>query len=222
METARTSVFISYSHADSHWREMLTLHLHPLVRDQQVQIWSDKDIRMGERWQDRIRRQLAQARVAIFLVSADFLASDFIHAEELPPLLVAAEQEGAILLSIIVRPCAFRDSPLSSLQAMNNPNRPLSGMSKTQRERVMLSVYEELRRLFKAQSGSAEPTTTTLPPEPKGAAKPKAKAAPASAKTGAKPALPLAAEPQAKLKTEQEVKGPVKKAAGRATPRPKK
>ncbi|UOQ54338.1 toll/interleukin-1 receptor domain-containing protein [Hymenobacter cellulosivorans] len=183
MKTARTSVFISYSHVDSHWREMLTIHLHPLVRDQQVQIWSDRDIHKGERWQDRIRRQLAQAKVAIFLVSADFLASDFIHAEELPPLLVAAEQEGAILLSIIVRPCAFRDSPLSSLQAMNSPSQPLSGMSKTQRERVMLSVYEELREVFKPQHCPAEPA---VPPPV--VTQPKVKTTETTLpKTGAKP-----------------------------------
>ncbi|UOQ73558.1 hypothetical protein [Hymenobacter cellulosilyticus] len=136
----------------------------------------------GERWQDRIRRQLAQARVAIFLVSADFLASEFIHAEELPPLLVAAEQEGAILLSIIVRPCAFQDSPLSSLQAVNNPSQPLSGMSKTQRERVMLSVYQELRDVFKPPSPPALPAAGPVGKpdsgtESKAPTKPKRKAA---------------------------------------------
>ncbi|TGE26453.1 toll/interleukin-1 receptor domain-containing protein [Hymenobacter metallicola] len=199
METARTSVFISYSHADLHWREMLTLHLHPLVRDQQVHVWSDKDIRKGERWQDRIRRQLAQARVAIFLVSADFLASDFIHAEELPPLLVAAEREGAILLSIIVRPCAFRDSPLSSLQAVNNPSQPLSGMSKTQRERVMLSVYEELRDVFRAQPEKTQPPE---PPAEKPARVSPGRTRPASAKPGPKPGA------KAKPKSGKDASGP--------------
>ncbi|MCB2409238.1 toll/interleukin-1 receptor domain-containing protein [Hymenobacter lucidus] len=236
METTRTSVFISYSHADSHWREMLAIHLHPLMRDQHVQIWSDRDIRKGERWQERIRRQLAQAKVAIFLVSADFLASDFIHAEELPPLLVAAEQEGAILLSIIVRPCAFQDSPLSILQAVNNPSQPLSGMSKTQRERVMLSVYQELRDVFKPPSAPAK-----LPPDPpvsprpepaeKAPTKPKRRVAATVSPAGAAPAPPAplpAAEPPAeplptKAKTKPAAKATVKKAASRPIkPRPAK
>jgi hypothetical protein len=160
MSIARNSVFISYSHADAKWLTLLSTHLQPLVRDQKLQIWSDKDIRKGERWRDRIRRQLAQAKVAIFLISADFLASDFIHAEELPPLLDAANKEGAVLLSVIVRPCAFRDSPLSRLQSVNNPSQPLSGMNKTQREHVMLSVYEELRRIFPPNKGSKAKTTS--------------------------------------------------------------
>jgi hypothetical protein len=99
MPIARTSVFISYSHADSSWLRLLNTHLKPLTRDQKVEIWSDQKIRKGERWRDRIHKQLAMARVGIFLVSADFLASDFIHAQELPPLLKAAEKEGATLLN---------------------------------------------------------------------------------------------------------------------------
>jgi hypothetical protein len=149
--STRTSVFISYSHADSQWLRLLNTHLKPLIRDQKLEIWSDQKIRKGERWRDRIRRQMAMARVGIFLVSADFLASDFIHAEELPPLLKAANQEGATLLTIIVRPCggAFQDSPLSQLQSMNGPQSPLSGMTRTQREQVMVDVYNELRDLFR-------------------------------------------------------------------------
>jgi hypothetical protein len=156
MPTARTSVFISYSHADRQWLRLLNTHLKPLTRDQKVEIWSDQKIRKGERWRDRIHKQLAMARVGIFLVSADFLASDFIHAQELPPLLRAAEKEGATLLTVIVRPCAgaFQDSPLSQLQAMNGPHAPLSGLSKTQREQVMASVYDELRGIFRAPAAS--------------------------------------------------------------------
>ncbi len=148
---ARTSVFISYSHADIAWLGLLNTHLKPLTRDQKIEIWSDQKIRKGARWREQIHKQLAMARVGIFLVSADFLASDFIHAEELPPLLKAAEREGATLLTVVVRPCAgaFKDSPLNPLQAINSPDSPLSGMSKTQREQVMASVYDELRSIFR-------------------------------------------------------------------------
>ena len=47
------------------------------------------------------------------LVSTDFLASDFITHDELPPLLEAAEQEGTLILPVIVSPCAFERSKLA-------------------------------------------------------------------------------------------------------------
>ncbi|GAB3857800.1 hypothetical protein GCM10028822_32100 [Hymenobacter terrigena] len=169
--STRTSVFISYSHADSQWLRLLNTHLKPLVRDQKLEVWSDQKIRKGERWRDRIHKQMAMARVGIFLVSADFLASDFIHAEELPPLLEAADREGATLLTVIVRPCegAFQDSPLSQLQSMNGPRTPLSGMSRTQREQVMVEVYNELRSLFRkpaARPAARKPAVASKPAVP--------------------------------------------------------
>lgn len=156
---ARTSVFISYSHADSQWLDLLDTHLKPLTRDHNVEVWSDQKIRKGERWRECIHTQMAKARVAIFLVSASFLGSDFIHAEELPPLLRAAKRAGATLLTIIVRPCAgsFQDSPLSHLQTMNSPQNPLSGMSATGQEQVMASVYDELRAIFRGSPALAPP-----------------------------------------------------------------
>ena len=195
--STRASVFISYSHADSQWLRLLNTHLKPLTRDQKVEIWSDQKIRKGERWRDRIRRQMAMARVGIFLVSADFLASDFIHAEELPPLLKAANQEGATLLTVIVRPCggAFQDSPLSQLQAMNGPHAPLSGMTRTQREQVMVEVYNELRGLFRAPA-TPRPAKRKLTIAPLKAV-PKKKAAPTIPKiTVPKKAAPKAATPK--------------------------
>ncbi|MGI4862495.1 MAG: toll/interleukin-1 receptor domain-containing protein [Janthinobacterium lividum] len=162
MPTTRTSVFISYSHADLQWLRMLNIHLETLTREQKVEIWSDQKIRKGARWREQIHKQLAMARVGIVLVSADFLASDFIHAEELPPLLEAADKEGATLLTIIVRPCAgaFQDSPLSQLQAMNGPHMPLSKMNKNQREELMDSVYGELRNIFRTPAAKPKPVST--------------------------------------------------------------
>ena len=67
------------------------------------------------------------AKVAVLLVSADFLASDFIVDNELPPLLAAAELKGAVILSVIVSSCRFKQTEtLSQFQVVNPPTQPLN------------------------------------------------------------------------------------------------
>jgi hypothetical protein len=65
-------------------------------------------------------------KVAILLVSADFLASKFIAENELPPLLAAAQMEGAVILPVILSACPYEDTELAKFQAVNSLSKPLS------------------------------------------------------------------------------------------------
>lgn len=140
--TARTQVFISYSHADTEWLKRLQVHLRPLEREGKVECWDDTRIKPGTKWREEIRQALASAKVAVLLVSADFLASDFIAAEELPPLLAAAEAEGAVILPLIVSPCRFRNTSLAPFQAVNPPDKPLIKLSRAEQEEYFVRVAE--------------------------------------------------------------------------------
>lgn len=122
----RTQVFISYSHRDSEWLDRLKVHLKPLVRESTIEVWEDTGVAMGVDWAADVRAAVQRANIAILLVSADFLASDFIVSQELPLLLESAERDGAIVIPIIVGPCGFiRTQGLSRFQAANPPSRPL-------------------------------------------------------------------------------------------------
>lgn len=147
-KSIRNGIFISYSHADKKWLDRVKIHLKPLERDHNVIVWSDTKLRSGDKWLTEINRALASAKVAIMLISADFLASDFIHNDELPPLLKAANKEGLIILPIIVSRCSFSFSPLNVYQTVNDPGRPLNSLTDGQVEEVFFRLFERVREIF--------------------------------------------------------------------------
>ena len=143
---AQRKVFISYSHKDARWLERLRVHLSPIERGGIIDLWDDTKIVAGAQWKEAILGALESARVAVALVSANFLASDFISQHELPTLLSRASSEGTIIIPIIVSPCLFLESGLSTFQAVNAPDRPLSAMTVAERERVLVKVAEAIRK----------------------------------------------------------------------------
>lgn len=152
IKPSRTSAFISYSHKDKKYLDELHVHLAQYVRTGVVDFWDDAKITPGSKWHDEIKMALQLAKVAVLLVSADFLASDFVATDELPPLLAAAEQEGAIILPVILRPCALKDTNLAQYQAVNAPSNPLSNMTRGKRDEVWTKLAELIKGTLNIQS----------------------------------------------------------------------
>jgi len=137
----QAKAFISYSHQDRTYLDRLMVHLKPLMRKGLLDVWVDTRIKTGDRWQEAIQNALENSSIAILLISADFMASDFIVDNELPPLLSRAEVKGTKVLPVVLSPCRFdRDPMLSRFQSANPPDRPLSSMSHDERE----AVYDRL------------------------------------------------------------------------------
>lgn len=142
---SRNRVIVSYSHADAEWLERLTVHLKPLERDGVIDFWNDMRIQAGTRWREDIRKAIDSAKVAILLISADFLASDFITYNELPPLLRAAQEEGTIIIPVIISPSRYIDmESISQFQAINPPSKPLISMTKSEQETLFVKLAKAI------------------------------------------------------------------------------
>lgn len=138
-------IFISYSHKDQDYLERLMVHLKPLKKKGIIDPWIDTRLKIGDKWKSEIEAALKHASVGILLVSADFLASDFIVENELPPLLGAAEDKGTLIIPIIVKPCRFaRDETLNIFQAANSPDEPLSALDESEREFLYDSIAQRI------------------------------------------------------------------------------
>lgn len=138
-------VFISYSHKDNKFLEDFLAHLKPFVRTG-VKAWSDKQIAPGSQWQQEIKTALSEAKVAVLLVSPQFLASDFIHDHELAPLLREAEAGGVTILWILIRACSYEETELVNFQALvSPPEKPLAEM-KAERDAAWKRICQEIKK----------------------------------------------------------------------------
>jgi hypothetical protein len=154
----RTKAFISYSHKDSRYLTELKIHLGYFTRNGRIDFWDDTKITPGSKWREEIRAAIESAKVAVLLVSADFLNSEFIAKNELPPLLAAAEHEGATILPVIIRPCAFTSTNLRQFQAVNDPSEPLSKMKKYRREEEWTKIAKLVEAALNAQETGIVPS----------------------------------------------------------------
>ena len=140
------SIFISYSHADEVWLKKLLTHLKSLKKYYGIEEWEDKHLRTSDKWEEEITKALNKATFAILLVSADFLASDFIDNNELQPLLKNTENKGTKIMPLIVSPCAtFVECGLSVYQAANDPKRTLIEMNEGEVQRTLAKLVEDIK-----------------------------------------------------------------------------
>ncbi len=101
-------VFISYSHKDESEKKQLLDHLGVLQNAADlIEVWSDDRIGPGLNLEQAIEQALARARVAILLISAPFLATDFI-VKQIPDMLKRREQESLTIFPVIAKPCAWK------------------------------------------------------------------------------------------------------------------
>jgi hypothetical protein len=113
-------VFVSYSREDEEWRRRFAEMLSPLVRERRLTVWSDDRLLVGYEWRPQLAEAIGRARAALLMVSAPFLASDFIMDQELPALV----KQGVPLIPVLVRPCLWTMVPtLAGLQWAHDPGR---------------------------------------------------------------------------------------------------
>ncbi|HEX5151613.1 MAG TPA: leucine-rich repeat domain-containing protein [Parafilimonas sp.] len=89
-ETKKIKIFISYAHDDNEPKKRVDLfvkelkgQLKALDDDYTFSIFKDEQILLGEDWNNRLQKEIAETDVAVLLLSSAFLQSEYITKNEL-------------------------------------------------------------------------------------------------------------------------------------------
>ncbi|MFZ9754309.1 MAG: SUMF1/EgtB/PvdO family nonheme iron enzyme, partial [Cyanobium sp.] len=217
----RRHVFISYSHVDRLWVERLQRMMAPLLRatGQELRLWDDSQITAGSQWRPAIKAALAEAKVALLLVSDAFLASEFVINEELPALLAAAEAEGVPILWASVGPCHVEVTEIYHYQAVLSPSRHLKAMDEVEWAEALKTISLAIRKAALA-GVKPGPGDVVAPPGPGRPQGPSAAEASAATEAAAEAVPPLRAAPGEPAAPGTSAAPPVASAAAPATTPP--
>ena len=141
-------IFVCYSHKDEEWKNRLRQMLTPFLRDGDIelQLWSDDvGIQPGDKWHEEIQSALKSAGVAVVLVSASFLESEYIMNHELPEITSAAADGKIRLLWIYVSYAAYDVTDLEPFQAAHDVSRPLYALELPEQDENLLRVARAIK-----------------------------------------------------------------------------
>lgn len=101
-------IFISYSNEDFYFKKQLEKHLRPLSKLQLAKSWSCEEMTPGL-WDDQIKDELISSDIVIFMLSINFMASDYILKEELFKVLLDIKNNPEKnIICVLVRDFSWR------------------------------------------------------------------------------------------------------------------
>jgi TIR domain len=150
-------VFFSYSHKDELLRDTLETHLAALKRRSLIETWHDRRIVAGDPFDPTIRKELETADIILFLVSPDFLASDYCANIEMTRAMERSENKEARVIPVILRPCDWRDEPFGKLLVTPTDGKPLTKFPN--QDDAFLEVVNAIKQAIKSLS----PIQSSLP-----------------------------------------------------------
>jgi len=155
----RSGVLIAYSDRDRDLLGELQVHLKPLQKAWMLDLWDDLRVHAGPRGAAELQRAMEATRVAVLLVSPNFLSSAFVTEHALPALLAGQEHPRAAVMCVYLRPAldvftesrfvdpstgAERAVRITSFRGLNDPVHPLSALERPARNEVLQSAAAEI------------------------------------------------------------------------------
>lgn len=171
---AAVRLFYSYAHEDEELRNELERHLKILERKQLIAPWHDRRITAGRDWNSEIDINLRHAELVLLLVSADFMASDYIVGKELTAAMAQHAAGRSAVAWVLLRPLDLQQddtdvAPFLKLQGLPPDLKPVT--SWPQRDEAWVVVARGLRTTVAEIQAKRPPgLAAPAPPPPPSAA----------------------------------------------------
>jgi len=111
-------IFFSYSHKDEKLCKILRDYLKPLERNNMITNWYDRKIIPGSDWNSEILENLRNSSIVFFLLSHNFLASNYINQNEVKLALELHNSGRVIVVPILLSRCDFESTPFKNIQGL--------------------------------------------------------------------------------------------------------
>jgi tetratricopeptide (TPR) repeat protein len=153
----RTYLFVSYSHKDQDWLNQIRDVFAADKRNLRIGYWDDGELTPGDAWHQEVLQAIDHAKVALLLVSPNFLASKFIMEEEVPRILKAVDDGLTVLWVPLFGAFYGPDAPptvapLSELQAVTSVTTPLAELSPEPLRETLLDLCHRVQKLLNPAS----------------------------------------------------------------------
>lgn len=134
------------------------IHLAPVRIFSGVTVWTEQDIELGALRQGEVERAMRTARVAILLLTPEFLASEHVERVEIPLLRARHASRELVVIPCLVRSCLWDLHPwLSTLQSLPRDKQSLDSLPDHRRTQVMTEVIRDILRIAKPSDKTAGP-----------------------------------------------------------------
>jgi hypothetical protein len=165
--------FVSYSHKDETEKDQLVSQLGVLENAGAIELWIDDRIEGGADWEVEIKQAIAKAKVAILLISANFLTSDFILGKEVPAFLERREREGMIVFPVIAKPCSWKAFDwLARMNVRPKNGRPIWSGTSGKIDEDLAKIAQEVAEIAKKEDTIRNPIVTAAGSTPPASSSP--------------------------------------------------
>lgn len=140
----RLNIYISSVPEDDKLLRVLLNHLTTLKF---VDTWHSHKILGGQVTQTEIDQHLQSSHIILLLVSADFLASDYINSSELRRAMEMHRTGKAVVIPIIARSCYWQSSIFGSLNPLPGNGQPIRSRHWPDQHAAFLDIVQGIKEI---------------------------------------------------------------------------